>query len=57
MARKVYPKNWRNYMEETRTAARSLVEKGKIDVLKKGKVLLPKEAYRGPIRLRLRQQL
>ena len=55
--RKVYPANWRNYMEETRTAARTLAEKGKIDVLKKGKVLHPKEAYRGPIRLRLRKQL
>lgn len=45
--------NWRDLMEPTRLAARSLVQERKIDVMQKGKVLGSKQEYRGPIRLRL----
>ena len=46
-------KDWRELMQPTRDAARSLVKEGKIDVMQKGIVIGVDEEYRGPIRLRL----
>jgi hypothetical protein len=45
--------HWRPYMEQTRRAARALVEIGKIEILQKGQVIDPTTA-KGPIRLRAR---
>lgn len=41
-------------MEKTREAARRLTKAGKLEVLKKGKVV-DAESAKGPIRLRLKQ--
>lgn len=45
---------WREYMDPVRQASRSLVRKGILNVLQKGKVLDTEEQYRGPIRLQLK---
>ncbi len=51
-ARSLYGgEEWRDQMENTRRAARRLVEKGKIEILRKGAVVDPSTA-KGPIRLR-----
>lgn len=42
-------------MEATRTVAKRLVAEGRLDILQKGQVVDP-ASFRGPIRLRLRQQ-
>lgn len=42
-------------MEETRKAAKELVEDGKLEILKKGVVIEPSK-IKGPIRLRLKMQ-
>ena len=44
---------WKDLMEPTRLAARSLVREGKVVVLQSGLVLGVDAEYRGPIRLRL----
>ena len=45
--------DWRELMQPTRDAARSLVKEGMIDVMQKGNIIGVDEEYRGPIRLRL----
>lgn len=45
--------HWRACMEQTRRAARALVDQGKIEILQKGQVIDPTTA-KGPIRLRAR---
>lgn len=45
--------HWRHGMEQTRRAARALVDQGKIEILQKGQVIDPTTA-KGPIRLRAR---
>lgn len=50
-ARKVRPEDWRDWMEDTRRAARRLAHRQRIEVLQKGRVVDP-AAFRGPIRLR-----
>lgn len=51
-ARRVSPDDWRQLMEQCRSAARRLVAAGKLDITQKGQVVDPSRA-RGPIRLRL----
>ena len=46
-------KDWRELMQPTRDAARSLVKEGRIDVMQRGNVIGVDEEYCGPIRLRL----
>ena len=50
-ARKVRPEDWRDWMEDTRRAARRLAHRQRIEVLQKGRVVDPAD-FRGPIRLR-----
>jgi hypothetical protein len=55
-ARRVFGENgWRPRMEDTRRAARRLVDRGLIDITQQGRPVDPSTA-RGPIRLRLRDQ-
>ena len=47
--------NWRDYMNNTRTAARDLVRSGLLNILQRGRVINEQDEFRGPIRLQLRQ--
>ncbi len=51
-ARRVDPDDWRNHMEDARSAARRLVARGEIEITQGGRVVDPSSA-KGPIRLRL----
>lgn len=53
-ARQQFPEGWRDHMEDTRRAARRLVDAGKLEILQGGHVVDPSTA-RGAIRLRLRR--
>ena len=53
IARKQFPANWRERMEEVRRAARRLVAHGRIEITQGGQVVDPSTA-KGPIRLRLK---
>ena len=52
VARLVWPEDWRPRMEDVRSAARTLVAQGRLEVTQRGEVVEPATA-RGPIRLRL----
>ncbi len=54
-ARAIGGDRWRELMEPARRAARRLVARGEIDITQKGRVVDP-DAFRGPIRLRLRRR-
>jgi len=51
-ARRVGGVDWREYMERSREAARRLAAERRIEILQRGEVRDPAEAFRGPIRLR-----
>lgn len=51
VARKVFPSDWRERMEEVRMAARRLVARGSIEITQGGHVVDASTA-KGPIRLR-----
>jgi hypothetical protein len=53
IARKQFPADWRERMEEVRQAARRLVANGRIEITQGGQVVDPSTA-KGPIRLRLK---
>jgi len=50
-ARHVDPDHWRDLMEDTRNAARRLVERGVCKITQHGKVVDP-SGFKGPIRIR-----
>lgn len=50
-ARAVRPDDWREYLEDTRCAARRLVARGELVITQGGRVVDPSTA-KGPIRLR-----
>ena len=52
-ARQTFPDGWRDRMEDTRRAARRLVDAGKIEIVQGGRVVDPSTA-KGAIRLRLK---
>ena len=52
VARVLDPEHWREYMQPVRDAAARLAQRGRIDVLQRGKKVSAKSAH-GPIRLRL----
>ena len=51
VARKLFPDDWRERMEDARRAARRLVAAGLIEITQGGRVVDPSTA-RGPVRLR-----
>jgi hypothetical protein len=51
-AKRVWPDDWRDHMEDARRAARRLVTMGRLEITQSGRVVDPSTA-RGPIRLRL----
>jgi hypothetical protein len=53
-ARAIGGDRWRELMEPARRAAQRMVARGEIEITQKGQVVDP-HAFRGPIRLRLRQ--
>jgi hypothetical protein len=53
-ARKQFPGDWRDRMEDTRRAARRLVHAGKVEILQGGQRVDPSE-FKGAIRLRLKR--
>jgi len=53
IARKQFPADWRERMEEVRRAARRLVANGRMEITQGGHVVDPSTA-KGPIRLRLK---
>jgi hypothetical protein len=55
-ARAVGGGDWRDLMEDAREVARTLAREGEIDVTQKGAVLDPDAAWRGPVRIRIRQR-
>ena len=52
VVRRLYPLNWREKMDDVRTAARELVAENKIEITQKGEVVNP--SSKGAIRLRLK---
>lgn len=50
-ARAVDPDGWRDLMEPARTAARRLVDAGRVEIVQSGRVVDPSTA-KGPIRIR-----
>ncbi len=56
IARKLFPKNWQDKMEEIRNIADNLVLENKLLVMQKGEIKdkLPSK-LKGPIRLRLKE--
>ena len=52
VVRRLYPLNWREKMDDVRTAARDLVAENKIEITQKGEVVNPNS--KGAIRLRLK---
>ena len=52
--RKLFPHEWREYMELTRSVAWELVREDMLEVCQKGEVVT-KESIKGPIRLRLKK--
>lgn len=53
VARKLYPDNWREEMEQVRQIARKLVKEGKIAITQAGQEVDP-DHFKGAIRLRLK---
>ncbi|KUI27686.1 S-adenosylmethionine tRNA ribosyltransferase [Mycobacterium sp. IS-1742] len=53
-ARAVGGDGWRELMEEARETARELARAGDVEITQKGEVLDPDAAWRGPIRIRAR---
>jgi hypothetical protein len=53
-ARRQFPDDWQDHMEDTRQAARRLVDAGKLEIVQGGKVVDPSTA-KGAIRLRLKR--
>ena len=53
-ARQTFPDGWRDRMEDTRRAARRLVEAAKLEIVQGGRVVDPSTA-KGAIRLRLKR--
>ena len=51
-ARRVDPEGWRSHMEAARSAARRLVNAGRVEITQKGRAVEPSGA-KGPIRIRL----
>lgn len=52
VARTLWPDEWRNHMEEVRSAAFTLRDEGKVRISQKGKEVLDTEV-KGPIRIRI----
>ena len=52
--RKLFPREWREYMELTRCVTWELVREDVLEVCQKGEVVT-KESIKGPIRLRLKK--
>lgn len=52
VARKLWPNDWRKYMEEIRKTAFALRDAGKITITQKGNKLIGNEAV-GPIRIQI----
>lgn len=52
VARKLWPTDWRGYMEEVRQAAFALRDKGKVAITQKGSEVVGSEVA-GPIRIRI----
>jgi hypothetical protein len=53
VARELYPKNWREKMEDIRKVSKILVVEVKIVITQKGEVVDPND-FEGPIRLKLK---
>ena len=55
VARRIFPENWRNYMDTVRKVADDLVNKEVLVTLQKGEIIenIPSQA-KGPIRLKLK---
>ncbi len=51
-ARRVGGVDWRDYMEPSREAARTLAAEHRIEILQRGEIRDPGDPLRGPIRLR-----
>ncbi|MGV0654161.1 DUF3253 domain-containing protein [Mycolicibacterium thermoresistibile] len=54
-ARAVGGDTWRELMGQAREVARELARAGDIEVTQRGRILDPDDAWRGPIRLRIRR--
>ena len=52
--RKLFPGQWREYMEVTRSVAWELVREDKLEVCQRGNIVMD-ETVKGPIRLRLKR--
>ena len=50
-ARRAFPDDWRECMDDCREAARQLADEGRIEICRGGNPIAPEE-IRGPIRLR-----
>jgi hypothetical protein len=55
IARQCFPEDWREHMEDVRSAARRLAAEGRVVVLQKGRAI-DAAAMRGPVRLALTAQ-
>lgn len=53
-ARAVGGDGWRDLMDDAREAARELARVGEVEITQKGEVLDPDAAWRGPVRIRAR---
>jgi hypothetical protein len=51
VARRVWPKGWREHMDDVRQAARRLAAEGRVVITQKSKVLDPQSEFRGPVRI------
>ena len=52
VARKLFPKDWRDHMDAVRDAAIALHKQGKVKLMQKGKVIDP-DHIKGPIRIQI----
>jgi hypothetical protein len=53
-ARAVGGDGWRDLMDDARDAARQLARAGEVEITQKGEVVDPEGTWRGPIRIRAR---
>lgn len=53
-ARAVGGDRWRDLMDEARDAARDLARAGEVEITQKGEVVDPDATWRGPVRIRAR---
>ncbi|OBK73766.1 S-adenosylmethionine tRNA ribosyltransferase [Mycobacterium sp. 1274761.0] len=55
-ARAVGGESWRDLMDQARDVARELARQGDVEITQGGAVLDADAAWRGPIRIRIREQ-